>query len=184
MWSELKMNFWGGIDKAFWVNLIRRKYSAVFGCSLYQKKEFSSNRTQKSGDKELKTARRHNKVVKIYDNSFWCHLKSVDIKSKWHPVFDFQFALLTCLESDFDDDAHKCHPFMIISHLWCQIFCPSLSVNKFLLVFFFDFWFTLFMFWLPTVFSAQNQPFYIHGWNHRLCDRLLLYWFWASSKKL
>jgi hypothetical protein len=89
-------------------------------------------KTQKTGDKVLKTTRRHNKVVKIYDNSLRCHLKSVDIKFKWHAVFGFQFALLTCFESDFDD-AHECHPFMIIFHLWCQIFCPtdeSLNVNE------------------------------------------------------
>lgn len=76
--------------------------------------------------------RRHNKVVKIYDNSLRCHLKSIDIKFKWHAVFGFQFALLTCFESDFDD-AHECHPFSIIFHLWCQIFCSldeSLNVDE------------------------------------------------------
>lgn len=136
MWSDPKMNFWGEIDKAFWLNLIPWKYRR-FRMLIIRLKSEKYWTAQKTGDKVLKTSRRHNKVVKIYDYSLRCHLKSVDIKSKWHTVFGFQFALLTCFESDFDD-AHECHPFMIIFHLWCQIFCPldeSLNVNESSLIF-------------------------------------------------
>lgn len=103
--------------------------------------------------------RRHNKVVKIYDNSLRCHLKSIDIKFKWHAVFGFQFALLTCFESDFDD-AHECHPFSIIFHLWCQIYCSpdeSLNVDESSLDLFA--WFTLFIRRFQTVFSVKIKHF-------------------------
>ena len=132
MWSKPKMNFWGEIDKAFRVNLIRWKYRRFRMLIIRLKSERKIEQHKKTGDKPLKMTRRHNKVVKIYDNSLRCHLKSIDIKFKWHAVFGFQFALLTCFESDFDD-AHECHPFSIIFHLWCQIFCSldeSLNVDE------------------------------------------------------
>lgn len=105
MWSDPKMNFWGEIDKAFWVNLIHRIKSAVFGCSLYawnQRKVIERHREQVI---KWPGSRRHNKIDKIYDNSHSVSKEAVWSTFKDHRLQNmqrsgFQFALLTCFESE------------------------------------------------------------------------------------